>query len=94
VNVRWLRAAERDRYSQLVYIAERNPWAAIDLGDAITAGAARLAEFPLAGRIGRVKKTRELVISGTPYLLVYTIRTNELVIVRLLHGAQLWPKRS
>jgi toxin ParE1/3/4 len=29
--VEWLPEAERNRDSQIAYIAERNPWAAIDL---------------------------------------------------------------
>jgi len=37
VKVEWLAVAECNRESQLAYIAERNPWAAVDLGDAIEA---------------------------------------------------------
>lgn len=37
MKIEWLPEAERNRESQLAYIAQRNPWAAIDMGDAIEA---------------------------------------------------------
>ena len=43
------------------------------------------------GRAGRVNGTRELVVSRTPYVVVYRIRGQEVCIVRVLHTAQRWP---
>ena len=43
------------------------------------------------GRAGRVKGTRELVISKTPYIAVYRIIAEAIVVLRILHGAQQWP---
>jgi toxin ParE1/3/4 len=43
------------------------------------------------GRIGRVKGTRELVISRTPFIAVYRIAGQRIEILRFLHGAQKWP---
>jgi toxin ParE1/3/4 len=91
VRVEWLPVAERNRESQLAYIAQRNPWAAIDLGDAIEASVRNLADNPHMGRLGRVKGTRELVVSGTPYVIAYRVEPDAVVILRLLHGAQKWP---
>ena len=93
MKVEWLPVAERDRESQLAYIADRNPWAAIDMGDAIEAAVSRLADFPRSGRPGRVKATRELVVSGTPYIIAYRVEQERVLILRLLHGAQRWPSR-
>ncbi len=53
-------------------------------------GNADLAEHPELGRVGRVGGTRELVVTGTPYLLVYRIRGDELQILRVLHGRRQW----
>jgi toxin ParE1/3/4 len=50
-------------------------------------GVFRLAELPLMGRVGRVN-TRELVIAGTPYLLVYQVEAGRIVILTILHGAR------
>jgi toxin ParE1/3/4 len=93
VRVEWLPEAERNRESQLAYIAERNPWAAIEIGDAIEAAVARLADYPESARPGRVQGTRELVVTGTPYVVVYRVEPSAVVILRLLHGAQRWPPR-
>lgn len=44
------------------------------------------------GRAGRVSGTRELVVSGTPYIVVYKAHRNVLRILRVLHGAMMWPE--
>lgn len=92
MTVLWLDAAARNRFEQLDYIAQDNPAAAIRLDEQIEGQAGMLADDPLMGRIGRVKGTRELVISHSPFILVYRIRRKRLEILRLLHGAQQWPR--
>lgn len=91
MKIEWLPAAERNRENQLTYVAERNPGAAIDMGNAIAAAVGRLVDHPRSGRPGRVRGTRELVVSGTPYVVAYRIEPSAVVILRLLHGAQRWP---
>ncbi len=93
MRVEWLPAAERNRENQLAYIGERNPWAAIEMGDAIEAAVHHLADNPHMGRLGRGKRTRELVVSGTPYVIAYRVEPDAVVILRLLHGAQKWPSK-
>jgi len=84
--------AERSLTAQLEWIAERNPWAALDMGDAVHAAVGRLADYPVMARSGRVAGTRELVVVGTPYIVVYRIEPAAVVILRVLHGAQRWPR--
>lgn len=50
-----------------------------------------LQEHPNLGRPGRLAGTKELVISGTPFVAVYRVRKGEVQILRLLHHAQRWP---
>lgn len=88
----WLRRALADRDAQLDYIAQDNPGAAIEQGDRIAHQVALLAEHPEMGRAGRKQGTRELVISRTPFIIVYRIRGERIELLRLLHGAQQWPK--
>ncbi|MGA8538650.1 MAG: type II toxin-antitoxin system RelE/ParE family toxin [Terriglobales bacterium] len=66
-----------------------------DIADRITtrivSSVQQLAAFPLAGRSGRVRGTRELVISNTPFIAAYTIHRDRIVGLALYHGAQQWP---
>jgi toxin ParE1/3/4 len=38
-----------------------------------------------------VKGTRELVISRTPFIGVYTVKGAHIDVVRFLHSSQQWP---
>ena len=91
MNVEWLASAVRTLRSQLSYISDRNPQAAVDMSDAIEAAVSRLADFPESARPGRVPGTRELVVPATPFIVVYRIEATGVVILRVLHGAQKWP---
>lgn len=91
MRVEWLPIAVVERENQLAYIAERNPWAAIDMGDAIETAVQQLAHHPQIGRPGRVEGTRELVISRTPYVLAYVVTNEAVRVLRVLHGSQQWP---
>lgn len=58
----------------------------------IAAHVEQLATFPMSGRLGRVPGTRELVISTTPFVAVYRIEKERIVILAIYHGAQRWPE--
>jgi toxin ParE1/3/4 len=51
-----------------------------------------LVEFPEQGRPGRRSGTRELIFTGLPYLAVYRRQGDIVEILRILHGAQVWPQ--
>ncbi len=57
----------------------------------IRSAASRLAEHPHMGRIGRVLQTRELIVAGTPWIIVYRVRGSMVEILRVLNAAQMWP---
>lgn len=58
----------------------------------IAASVQRLTTFPMSGRPGRVRGTRELVISNSPFVVAYTIQKDRIVILAIYHGAQQWPE--
>ncbi|WP_238947807.1 type II toxin-antitoxin system RelE/ParE family toxin [Caldimonas brevitalea] len=60
---------------------ERNPLAARDVYDEIVKQSDLLLQHPEIGRPGRVSGTRELVISGFPYVIPYAIRDNESIVL-------------
>ena len=88
----WLATAKRSRASQIAYIAEHNPQAALDMATAIRVATDRLANYPRMARPGRVPDTRELVVPRTPYNVIYEIEGDIVRIIRVLHAAQRWPR--
>jgi toxin ParE1/3/4 len=87
----WLRRAIADRDAQLDTIAQDNPRAAIEQGDRIAHHVGQLVQHAEMGRPGRVRGTRELVISRTPFVVVYRLKGKRIELLRLLHGARQWP---
>jgi toxin ParE1/3/4 len=87
----WLRRAINDRDAQLDYIAQDNPLLAVSQGDRIEKQMDQLLQQPQMGRPGRKQVTRELVISRTPFIVVYRLKGKRIELSRLLHGAQMWP---
>jgi plasmid stabilization system protein ParE len=55
------------------YIHERNPNAAARVGEAIREAAELLRYFPYAAQVGRSPGTREWVVRGLPYIIVYEV---------------------
>jgi len=72
-------------------IAADNPAAAARTVSRIRAAVERLAASPAIGRPGRVADTRELIISGTPYIVPYRVKDEVVQIITVLHSAQRWP---
>jgi toxin ParE1/3/4 len=77
--------------SEAEYIARDNPAAASRIVNLIMTAVEHLSEHPALGRAGRVPGTRELVISGTPYIIPYRIRENTVEVLRVFHAARRWP---
>lgn len=61
--------------------------------DRILSAIEALERHPDLGRPGRVSGTRELVITGTPLIVAYRLRRNEIQVLAVLHGARKWPER-
>lgn len=85
-------AYEADVDENLDYIADDDPLEAIKVDNAIENQTALLLDNPELGRPGRVGGTRELVITGTRYIVAYRVQGEEIQLLRLLHGSQRWPR--
>jgi toxin ParE1/3/4 len=72
------------------YIKERNPIAASNVAARIYRSAEGLRQFPHMGRIGLAAGTREWVVPGLPYILVYEVRDGgkEILVLTVFHGAR------
>jgi toxin ParE1/3/4 len=93
VRVRWLRRTLRNLDEEAEYIARDDPDAAARIVDRIATSIERLATHPALGRTGRVPGTRELMLSGTPYVVPYRVRDETVEILRVFHGARKWPEK-
>jgi toxin ParE1/3/4 len=88
----WTRAAIRDLTQIREYIARENPDAAREIALKIVDASERIIQFPEVGRLGRVKGTRELIVPGTHYLIIYRMKKKAIHFARVRHGSQEWPK--
>lgn len=91
MHVVWSRRAHADLDWIEEYIAQDDLAAALDVRDRMELQIKHLKQHPRMGRTGRVRGTRELVIAGLPYIVVYRARKQAVEIARVLHGAQSWP---
>ena len=93
MRVRWLRRALSNLDEEAEYVARDDPDAAARTVERIATSVERLASHPASGPTGRVPGTRELVVSGTPYLVPYRVRGETVEVLRVFHGARKSPEK-
>ena len=74
----------------MVYIEEDDPGAAVGVGERIWDASNKLSIYPGMGKPGRVPGTRELVVTGTPFILPYRVVQDRVEILRVLHSSRKW----
>lgn len=92
MRVRWTTDAADDLDRISDYIAADRPEAARKIALHLVRTVDGLDTFPNRGRPGRVVGTRELVLASGPFIAVYEVHDDEVQVLRLLHGAQEWPR--
>ena len=93
MQIQWTTLAEADLKHIFAYISRDNQTAAVKVIAVIrTAVRGQLLTSPFSGRPGRVKDTRELIVPRLPYIVAYRVTDHNIQILRILHGAQRWPK--
>ena len=91
-RVEWTRRALATLDEISDYIAKDDPNAAQRMAERVFDAVDHLLEHPAMGRMGRLPGTRELVVTGTPYLVPYRVTGDVVEILRVFHGAQRWPE--
>lgn len=91
MRIEWSKRAQANMRSIANHISLDGPRAARDVYQTVDRRVARLADFPLKGRKGRLPGTRELVITGLPYVVIYRVSSEVIIVLRILLGAQSWP---
>ena len=91
MEIKLTKLAFQDLRSIENYIGQDKPTAAKSVINRVMESIDNIATFPSIGRNGRVPYTKELVVSSTPFIIVYQVRHNTLFIARIIHAARKWP---
>lgn len=93
MRLRWTPIAAGQLEFAYEYVARDRPSAAGETIERILSAVEVLDRHPHIGRKGRVPRTRELVVTGTPFLVAYRVKADQIEILAVLHGARRWPER-
>jgi toxin ParE1/3/4 len=91
MRVRWTTDAADDLERICDYIAESRPDSARRVAQSVVERVGTLETFPRLGRPGRVHGTREIAFPPLPFIAIYEVHEEHVVVLRILHGAQRWP---
>ena len=92
MQLKWTDPALQDLKEASDYLASENPQAATMMAARIQEAVEYLMDYPAIGRAGRLSDTKELVVTGTPFIVIYRLRSPTVQILRLLHHARKWAK--
>ena len=92
MKCRWTDIAIENLNSVQEYLSDTSPASADAVVDRIFSAIEILERYPQMGRNGRVAETRELVVTGTPFIVCYRISNERILILAVQHGAKRWPK--
>ncbi|MGO9542324.1 MAG: type II toxin-antitoxin system RelE/ParE family toxin [Terriglobales bacterium] len=93
MHVKWLDVALDCLIAEAEYISQDSSAAADRTVAAILNAVEILKRFPASGRPGRVAGTRELVVSGTPYIVPYRVRDDTVELLLVFHATRKWPSQ-
>ncbi len=88
MKIRWTVKAAAHLDQIAAYSSHDKPNAAASVIVTIIEHTEHLAKFPNLGRPGRKKGTRELIISGTPFIVVYR-QTTAIEVLSVFHSAMM-----
>ncbi len=91
MQIRWTEKALDNLDAAVEYITADNPVAAKKVAQKIWDSVQLLKTQPGIGRPGRVVGTRELIITGLPYVVPYVEKHGVVVILRIMHSSIKWP---
>ena len=88
IEIVWSPRAQARLREIRAYIAQDNPEAAERVAARLVAVVETLKIYPYLGRPGTEPGIRELVVGGTPYIVLYRVRGKRVTILTIWHGAQ------
>jgi addiction module RelE/StbE family toxin len=91
MKVRYTRMAISDLNQAYDYIEADSPPNARTVIERIEKSIDTLALYPFLGKHERVADTRELLVTGTPLIIVYRVKKEVLHILSILHTSRKYP---
>jgi len=91
MQVRWTTPAAQDLEEITLYIKKDSESSARAVAKTLFDAANSLDLLPSRGRVGRIPGTRELVVPGLPYIVVYQVTATAIQVLHIHHGARNWP---
>jgi len=88
---KWTKQAIEDLNSAYDFLSAESPHLISTTIEGILSAIDQVKIFPESGRPGRVKGTRELVVTTVPFILVYRKKRETLEILSILHQSRKWP---
>jgi toxin ParE1/3/4 len=89
IKIQWTEGALTNLDQIEQFIARDNPRAAVNtVLKIIDRVENELSLFPASGRPGRVDGTKEMIFSDLPYIVIYTVRSFTVFIIRVFHTSQ------
>jgi toxin ParE1/3/4 len=93
MRVIWSRLAIEHFVALREFIEKDSDESAARVAQRILESVALLETQPAMGRPGRIVGTRELVVPGTPFLVPYRVKGDQLELLAVFHGRQRWPTK-
>lgn len=84
----WAESAQRDFDEALTSLSAKSPRGAERIGARILRVIALLERFPELAPPSRHRGLRQLIVSRTPYLVVYRVTTDAVEIRAIIHAMQ------
>ena len=91
LKVKYTPIAIQDLNAGYDYIYHENHIAAKQVIERIEQTIVYLQDQPFMGRKGRVMDTYEVVVPNTPFIIVYQVTSELLIVVSILHTARKYP---
>jgi addiction module RelE/StbE family toxin len=90
MKLEWTLSAIRDLKAAGEFVSLHSPNAARRMAKRVDEATVNLIDYPHMGRPGRVVNTKELIVSGTPFIVIYRARGRVVQILRALHHSRKW----
>ena len=87
----WSERFRTELRNEYEYLRRENPDVARGVIHRILEASRRLSEFPRSGRTWRLEGAWELVIPGAPYVVIYDIGDDSVVLLTLFHTSRRIP---